>query len=482
MATKLFLRESTDNGISGFRDALTTPGSSATTGTVVTDASTQRQWEKASDAVLLEWVSGRSPAGGWTLSGTLTFSIWAHESATSGNAGGRVRLFHRATDGTETEIGGGPWDDAVEFTKNTPTEMTWTGTPTSKAFIENERLVGRVYITNVGTMGTGQTCTLTYDAADAATGDSFIQLTETVTFKAESTPVTVSPGVGALTVAGFIAAITQIIRIGVGLGALTVSGFAPVVHVNPNVSPPAGTLSVTGYAPTITATQHQTVQPGVGALTVSGFVPTVGATDHKTVSPSVGELSVSGLTPVVHLNPNVYPATGEISVTGFPPTVTATQVVSVQPGTGALSIAGFTPTISITDHKTIQPGVGELSVSGFTPTVSLTDHKLAQPGMGALSVSGFAPVVTASDHKTVQPSTGTLSLSGFLSIVIISGDQTVSPALGVLTLAGYPPTVIIPTTHRSTAIRTVYLDFETRVLTVVDEERDSEVDGEIRNA
>ncbi len=188
MATKLFLRETTNSGIGTYRDMVTTAGSASTTGVVNTVASgSEILWTKTAGGAVLEWISGRSPAGGWTLSGAVTFSIWAHESNNLANCGGRARLFKRTAAGSETEIGSGPWNDGVEFTKNTPTEMLWSGTPTPTTFAENDRLVARYYITNVGTMGGGYTCTLTYDAADAATGDSFVQLTETVAFKAEST-------------------------------------------------------------------------------------------------------------------------------------------------------------------------------------------------------------------------------------------------------------------------------------------------------
>lgn len=64
--------------------------------------------------------------------------------------------------------------------------MVWTGTPTSTAFAEDDRIIVRYYITNIGTMASGHTCTLTYNAADAATGDSFFQINEDVTFKAEN--------------------------------------------------------------------------------------------------------------------------------------------------------------------------------------------------------------------------------------------------------------------------------------------------------
>ena len=63
--------------------------------------------------------------------------------------------------------------------------MTWTGSPTSTGFSEDDRLVIKYYITNTATMGAG-TCTLTYDNAAAATGDSLFQINETITFKANT--------------------------------------------------------------------------------------------------------------------------------------------------------------------------------------------------------------------------------------------------------------------------------------------------------
>jgi hypothetical protein len=113
-------------------------------------------------------------------------SIWAHESGTSANAGGSYRVFRWQPDGSETELGAGPFSDGVEFTKTTPTEMTWAGNFTDTAFSAGDRILLKVYITNVGTMGGSQTCTMTYDNADAATGDSFLNINETLSFAAES--------------------------------------------------------------------------------------------------------------------------------------------------------------------------------------------------------------------------------------------------------------------------------------------------------
>lgn len=189
MATKLFLRNTTTNGITGsgviYYDMVTAAGSSSVTNVVDSVASgTEIQWtQETTSDVEVQWITGRAPVGGFTLT-TTDISVWCHESGTGVNAGGRYRLFKRTVLGIETELLGGPFDDGVEFTKTTPTEMTWTGNPTDTAFVEDDRLLLKLYITNVGVMGNG-TCTLTFNAADAATGDSFLNLAETIVFKPE---------------------------------------------------------------------------------------------------------------------------------------------------------------------------------------------------------------------------------------------------------------------------------------------------------
>lgn len=198
MATKLFLRSAAGNSIGGtFKDLLITAGSSLTTGVTSTVASaTEIQCTTAtSGGTVLEWISPQSPAGGWTLSGTVTFNLWAFESSTPANAGMRVRLFKRTAAGSVTEIGGGPFDKGTEL----PTAVAvqnWTGTPTSTAFAEDDRLIVRAYVTNIGTMGGSRNVTLDYNGGTAAAdGDTWVQLTENVTFKNEPINVTVAEAV-----------------------------------------------------------------------------------------------------------------------------------------------------------------------------------------------------------------------------------------------------------------------------------------------
>lgn len=187
MATKLFLLDAAANAIGVFKDMLIVAGTVGRAGIVNTVASgTEIQWAQADGVTALEYISGRAPAGGFTLSGLMTFSIWANESNMAANCGARARVFKRTLAGVETEVLGGPWDDGVEFIVTTSTEMVWTGTPTSTLFLENDRVIVRYYITNIGTMGGGNTCQIGYNNADTAASDSFFQINENVAFKAES--------------------------------------------------------------------------------------------------------------------------------------------------------------------------------------------------------------------------------------------------------------------------------------------------------
>jgi hypothetical protein len=191
MATKLFLRNTLtlgrDNDGFIWQDMSSSAGSSLVSVTAPTSAGgTQIAFTNGTTQV--NFVSGRVPAGGFTLSGTMTFNIWALESNNLANCGGRAFVYRYGLDGSFNEVAGGPWNDGVEFT-TAAAVYNWTGTPTSTAFVENERIVVVYYITNVGTMGGGRTCTLNYNAATGgANGDSWFQINETVTFKADITP------------------------------------------------------------------------------------------------------------------------------------------------------------------------------------------------------------------------------------------------------------------------------------------------------
>jgi hypothetical protein len=184
VATTLFLRNTTVNGIGTFRDAITTRGASSTTAVVTNGVGTgiNIQWTKTAGGAVMEWVSGKSPIGGWTLSGAVNVRLRALESNLNDNCLGRIRLYKRSAAGSETELTGSPFDDATEFTAS-DAAYDWSFTPTSMAFAEDDRLVIRYFITNIGSMTAG-TSTMTYDGAtNGAAGDTFVTLNETVPFK-----------------------------------------------------------------------------------------------------------------------------------------------------------------------------------------------------------------------------------------------------------------------------------------------------------
>ncbi len=193
MTTKLFLRNEgalatvlpPTNGTGHTRYGLldTTAGPSLNT-KVSTSVASGTEIEMGSGDSTRHWITKRAPAGGFTLT-SADISLWFKESNMSANCGGRVRLFDYFNE-VETEIGGGPFNDGVEW-GTTDGEFTWTADVTDTFIAENHRLVLRIYATNVGTMGDGFTLTISYGGADAATGDSFLTIAETVTFKDEET-------------------------------------------------------------------------------------------------------------------------------------------------------------------------------------------------------------------------------------------------------------------------------------------------------
>lgn len=192
MATKLFLRNTQDNGITDAAvaavifDMLPTAGSASdTAGASTTASGTEIQYvdHLTLNPVTVAWISGRAPAGGFTLTAA-DISVWQHESNMNANIGGRFRIY-KYSGGTLTELGGGPFNDGVEM-NTAAREDTWAANPTDTSFAENDRIVLKLFITNVGTMASGHTGTLTYNAADGTTGDSFFNIAETVTFKDEA--------------------------------------------------------------------------------------------------------------------------------------------------------------------------------------------------------------------------------------------------------------------------------------------------------
>ena len=247
MATKLFLRNTTTNGITDsgdgvLYDMVTAAGAAVDTDQVTLTADgTEIQWTQSAGGSTIAWITGRAPSGGFTLT-TTDISVWLLESNMNDEAEGRYRLFKY--DGilhTVTELLGGPFDDGAEL-GTTITEMTWTGNPTDTIFLENDRLILRLYATNFTTMTAG-TADLQFNAANAGTGDSFLNLAETISFKAEAVVNS-----GALSGAGAAVATAQ----GAAVATANLSATAASTATAAGAARAEATLSATG-ASTATA-------------------------------------------------------------------------------------------------------------------------------------------------------------------------------------------------------------------------------------
>ena len=369
MATKLFLRSTQTNGIGAtYFDMVTTAGAGSTTAVVTTTAAgTEIQWTQSAGGAELLFVSGRTPSGGFTLT-TTDISAWFHESGTGVNAGGAFRIFKRTDAGVETELAGGLYSDGVEFTKTTPTEMLWTGNPTDTAFAENDRILLKIKAANVGVMGAG-TATLTYNAADAATGDSFFNIAETVAFKAENVinsgavsaiGASTAAGRGAATIAAtaFAAGTSSVTASGASIvpAAITAAGTSSAVVEGTFIIVAAGDIAAAGSsavqaegaliaAGPITSTGTSTAQT-TGALIVAAEISADGtstlAAEGSTAAGGTveaGAMSAAGLSNLAAEGAAIVAA--EISAAGS--STTDVEGAAIVPGTieaGAFSVAG----------------------------------------------------------------------------------------------------------------------------------------------
>lgn len=179
MATKLYLQnDAADIGGNFWEATSSVPGSPGGTGTLrsttTTASASEIQLTATTGGSVMEWVSGYA-ASAFTLSGTISVSMVARESANSVNAKLRVKVWVRSTSGSETLVA--TLDDDVEML-TTDSTMTWTGSPTSTSVALNERLVFRFYVIPSTTMGAGSVASRTA----GADGLNFVQINETVTF------------------------------------------------------------------------------------------------------------------------------------------------------------------------------------------------------------------------------------------------------------------------------------------------------------
>lgn len=187
MATKLFLKSplSSLNSIYGYASLVRSVLAAATAVTNTTASGTKIQATKTGGGTVVKWISPPllNPI---TISGTVTFNLWAKEANAANNATVRMEL-QRYTAGAETGVAFAAASFGSEVT-TTILAKNWTATPSSTTFLAGDRIVAYIYIVNVGTMGAGSPG-VTVDYAgptNALDGDSFFQFTENINFQSEA--------------------------------------------------------------------------------------------------------------------------------------------------------------------------------------------------------------------------------------------------------------------------------------------------------
>lgn len=325
MATALYLKNTTLNGITDAAIAALiydmTTGAAASVDTAVTDTAasgTEIQLTKTAGGSTVAWVSGRAPAGGFTLTAT-DISAWQHESHMNANIGGRYSVY-KYSGGTLTALdslppapgGRGLFDDGVEMATSAR-EDVWTGNVADTAFAENDRIVVKLFLTNIGAMGGGFTGTLTFNAADAAIGDSFFNIAETVTFKAEANSGTsavtlaeaTSSASGKVTVKGT-STVTLDAASSSASGKVTVTGTTGVTLADFTSSASGTVQNPTGVTGTSAVTLANATSSASGKVSIVGSSGVALADYASTASGKVASLGTSGVT----LEPFISSATG----------------------------------------------------------------------------------------------------------------------------------------------------------------------------
>lgn len=133
----------------------------------------------------ISWISP-AIASSFTLSGSVTMSMWGNQAAAANNSSVGFRVWHKSASfsgsGAETPIMTAISRSAAEF-GTTPALRTVVSNITNTAFQPGDRMVLRLYAINAGTMGTG-TQTLYYGAAaSGSVGDGVLRTSQDIPLK-----------------------------------------------------------------------------------------------------------------------------------------------------------------------------------------------------------------------------------------------------------------------------------------------------------
>jgi hypothetical protein len=424
MATVLYLRDKAENALgANYLDLEITAGSGAasTTSVATTAGGTEHQFGGGSNLI---WVTPKLAAG-FTLT-TGSVSIWLHESNMAANIGGRVRVFKRTAAGVESELGGGPFNFGTEMNVTTAREDVWTTNVTDTAFAEDDRIMLKVYITNVGTMASGHTGVISWNASAGATGDSFFSINEDVTFKgwAGPTPITASGGSYALTgtaatpkvarkvvangdsyaltgadatfrkglkivAAGGSYALTgqdvtfrRTYILGANGGSYSLTGTDASLERGREVVADAGSYSLSGQDVTFDRTYVLTAGAGSYALTGTAVSLELG----REVAADGGSYALTGQDVTFDRTYNIVAEGGSYSLTGTDASLEHGWKISAAGGSYLLTGADVTLTLeSNLENKTIAADAGSYALSGQDVTFDRTYILTANAGSYALT-------------------------------------------------------------------------------------------------
>lgn len=197
------------------------------------------------------------------------------------------------------------------------------------------------------------------------------------------------------------------------------------------VTPGVGSASFAGFAPTAVSTHNITVTPGVGSGSFAGFAPSAVPSNNITVVSGTGQATFAGLAPTAIAQDNkvALPGTGQGTFVGFAPSAVSSQNQIVQPGTGQAAFAGQAPTPVSSDNKVATPGTGVATFAGQAPTPLSGNQQVVQPGTGQAVFSGFAPIASPTQNQFARPGTGQAVFDGFAPQALNGQNQKV-PIVG----------------------------------------------------
>lgn len=201
-----------------------------------------------------------------------------------------------------------------------------------------------------------------------------------------------------------------------------------------------GQLTITGYAPALAASGNFSVSAGLGQLAFTGLAPSVARTENVFITAGLGQLTATGYAPSQTLTlPS--PAPGLLVLTGYAPSIQVSAPGQITAGLGQLTLTGLAPTVSATDSYSVSAGLAQLTLTGLAPALAVTEHQFAAPDVGLAVLTGFAPTLAATENQFATPALGELTLDGYAPSLTQAGSFSASPDVGILELLGLAPDV-----------------------------------------